>query len=60
MRAELEGKKSELEAVRLLLTDAEDRCAKSKAGAETLRAQTAASFINAGEREKHRVDGVSQ
>jgi predicted nucleic acid-binding Zn-ribbon protein len=44
VRAELEGKKSELEAVRLRLTDAENRYAKSKAEADSLRAraQTAA------------------
>ena len=42
VRAELERKKSELEAVRLRLTDAENRCAKSKAEADSLRAQTAA------------------
>jgi DNA repair exonuclease SbcCD ATPase subunit len=41
VRAELEGKKSELAAVRLRLTDAEDGLAKSKAEADTLRAQTA-------------------
>ena len=47
MRAELEGKKSELDVVRVQLTDAETRCAKSKAEADTLRAQTAAGLINA-------------
>ena len=56
VRAELEGKKSELEAVRLQLTDAEDRCAKSKEEAETLRAQTAAGLINADvDRVMHRL-----
>jgi DNA repair exonuclease SbcCD ATPase subunit len=42
VRAELERKNSELEAVRLRVTDAENRCAKSKAEADSLRAQTAA------------------
>jgi chromosome segregation ATPase len=46
MRAELEDKKSELEAVRLRLTDAENCCAKSKAEADTLRAQSAAGLVN--------------
>ena len=46
VRAELEGKKSELEAVRLRLMDAEDRCAKSKAEADALRAQTAAGLVH--------------
>jgi hypothetical protein len=46
VRAELEGKKSELEAVRLRLTDAEDGWAKSKAEADALRAQTAAGLVN--------------
>ena len=41
VRAELEGKQSELAAVRLRLMDAEDGLAKSKAEADTLRAQTA-------------------
>jgi chromosome segregation ATPase len=45
-RVELEGRKSELEAARLRLTDAENRCAKSKAEADTLRAQTAAGLVN--------------
>jgi hypothetical protein len=46
LRAELEGKKLELETIRLRLTDAEDGWAKSKAEADTLRAQTAAGLIN--------------
>ena len=46
LRAELEGKKSELEAVHLRLTDAESRCAKSEAEADTLRAQSA-GLVNA-------------
>ena len=46
MRAELEGKKSELDAVRLRLADAEDGWAKSKAEANTLRAQTTAGPVN--------------
>jgi hypothetical protein len=41
VRAELEGKKSELEAVCLQLTDAEDGWAKSKA-----EAATAAGLVN--------------
>ena len=56
VRAELEGKKSELEAVRLRLMDAEDRCAKSKEEADTLRAQIAAGLINADvDRVMHRL-----
>jgi len=46
MRAELEGKKSELESVRLRLSDAEDGWAKSKAEADTLRTQTTADLVN--------------
>jgi hypothetical protein len=42
VRVELEVMKSELEAVRLRLAGAEDDWAKSKAEADTLRAQTAA------------------
>jgi DNA repair exonuclease SbcCD ATPase subunit len=51
VRAELEGKKSELEALRLRLTDAEHGWAKSKAGADTLRAgtQAAAGLVNMDE-----------
>jgi chromosome segregation ATPase len=41
VRAELEVKQSELAAVRLRLTDAEDGLAKSEVEADTLRAQTA-------------------
>ncbi|KAF8492374.1 hypothetical protein F5888DRAFT_1637137 [Russula emetica] len=56
VRAELEGKNSELEAVRLQLTDAEDGWAKSKAEADTLRAQTAAGLVNTDvERVMHRL-----
>ena len=43
MRAKFEAKESELEAVRLRLTDAEKDLIKSKAEADTLRAQTAAT-----------------
>ena len=43
MHAELEERVSELAAVRLRLTDAEDGWAKSKAEAETLRAETQAA-----------------
>jgi hypothetical protein len=48
VRAELEGKKYELEAVRLRLTDAKDGWAKSKVEADTLRAgtQAAAGLVN--------------
>src|SRR6266478_4289337 len=42
VRADLEVKKSELAAVRLRLTDAENGRAKCKAEADTLRAQTTA------------------
>ncbi|KAF8499838.1 hypothetical protein F5888DRAFT_1802298 [Russula emetica] len=53
VRAQLEGKTSELEAVRLRLTDAEDGWAKSKAEA---RAQTAAGLVNTDvERVMHRL-----
>ena len=56
MHAELEGKKSELEAVRLRLTDAENGWAKSKAEADTLRAQTAAGLFNVDvDRAMHRL-----
>jgi hypothetical protein len=47
VRAKLEEKESELEAVRLRLTDAEK--AKSKAEADTLRAQTATGSVNRDE-----------
>jgi hypothetical protein len=43
VRAKLEAKESELDAVRLRLTDAEKGLAKSKAEADTLHAQTAAT-----------------
>ena len=43
MRAKLESKESELEAIRLRLTEAEKDWIKSKAEADTLRAQTAAT-----------------
>jgi len=46
VHAELEGKESELTAVRLRLIDAENRCSKSKADADVLRAQTVAGIIN--------------
>ena len=47
MRAKLEGKESELEAVRLRLTDAEKGLTKSKAEADTLRrAQDATGSVN--------------
>jgi hypothetical protein len=49
VRAELEAKKSELEAVRLRLTDAEDGWAKSKAKADVLRTVTAASLVDLNE-----------
>jgi hypothetical protein len=46
VHAKLEARESELAAVRLRLTDAENRCSKSKAEADTLRAQTAAGLVN--------------
>ncbi len=49
VRADLEVKKSELAAVRLRLTDAENGRAKCKAEADTLRAQTAANLVNTDE-----------
>ena len=45
-RAELEAKESELEAVRLRLSDAEKGLTESKAEADTLRAQTATGSVN--------------
>ena len=48
-RSKLEAKESELEAVRLRLTDAEKGWTKSKAEANTLRAQTATSSVNRDE-----------
>ena len=47
MRAKLEAKESELEAVRLRLTDAEMDLTKSKAEADELRAQNATGSANA-------------
>jgi len=49
VRAKLEAKESELEAVRLRLTDAEKGWTKSKAEADTLRAQTATGSVNRDE-----------
>ena len=49
MRAELEAKKSELEAIHLRLTDAKDGWAKSKAKADKLRTVTAASLVDLNE-----------
>jgi hypothetical protein len=46
VRAKLEAKESELEAVRLRLTDAEKSLTKIKAEAHTLHAQTATSSVN--------------
>ena len=49
VRAKLEEKESELEAIGLRLTDAEKGWAKSKAEADTLRAQIAAGLVGADE-----------
>ena len=49
VRAELEAKNSELEVVRLRLTDAGNGLTKSKAEAATLRAQTATGSVNRDE-----------
>jgi hypothetical protein len=49
VRAKLEANESELEAVRLRLTDAEKGLTKSKAEADTLRAQTASGSVNRDE-----------
>jgi hypothetical protein len=49
VRARLEEKESELEAVRLRLADAEKGWTKSKAEADTSRAQTAAGPVNRDE-----------
>ncbi|KAI0283574.1 hypothetical protein BGY98DRAFT_680073 [Russula aff. rugulosa BPL654] len=49
VRAKLEAKESELEAVRLRLTDAEKSLTKSKAEADTLRAQAATRSANRDE-----------
>ncbi|KAN0105728.1 hypothetical protein V8E52_010740, partial [Russula decolorans] len=49
VRSKLEANESELEAVRLQLTDAEKSLTKSKAEADTLRAQTATGSVNRDE-----------
>ena len=49
LRAKLEANESELEAVRSRLVDAEKGWAKSKAEADTLRAQIAAGSLNKDE-----------
>jgi hypothetical protein len=49
VRAKLEAKESELEAVRLRLTDAERGWTESKAESDTLRAQTATGSVNRDE-----------
>jgi chromosome segregation ATPase len=49
VRAKLEAKESELEAVRSRLTDTEKGLTKSKAEADTLRAQTALGSVNTDE-----------
>ena len=49
VRAKLEEKESELEAIRLRLTDAEKGWTKSKAEAEALRAQIAAGLVGTDE-----------
>ena len=49
MRAKLEAKESKLEAVRSRLTDTEKGWSKSKAEADTLRAQTATGSVNRDE-----------
>jgi hypothetical protein len=49
VRAKLEVNESELEAVRLRLTDAEKGWIKSKAEADTIRAQTATGSVNRDE-----------
>jgi hypothetical protein len=46
VRAQLEAKESELEAIRLRLTDAEKGWTESKAEADTLRAQIAAGLVS--------------
>ena len=48
-RAKLDANESELEAVRLRLMDAEKSLTKSKAEADTLRAQTATGSVNRDE-----------
>jgi hypothetical protein len=52
VRAKLEAKESELEAVRLRLMDAENGLTKSKAETDSLRAQTATGSMN---RDEHQV-----
>jgi hypothetical protein len=49
VRAKLEAKESELDAVRLRLTDAEKSLTKNKVEADTLRAQTATGSVNRDE-----------
>jgi hypothetical protein len=49
VRAKLEANESELEAVRLRLTDAEKGLIKSKAEADTLRTQTATGLVSRDE-----------
>jgi hypothetical protein len=49
VRAKLKANESELEAVQLRLTDVEKGLAKSKAEADTLRAQTATGSVNRDE-----------
>ena len=49
VRAELEAKKSELEVVRLRLTDTKDGWAKSNGKADKLRTVTAASLVDLNE-----------
>ena len=49
VRAKLEAKEAELEAVRLQLTEAEKDLIKSKAEADILRAQTATGSVNRDE-----------
>ncbi|KAF8489448.1 hypothetical protein F5888DRAFT_1929890 [Russula emetica] len=49
IRAKLVAKESELEAIRLRLTDAEKGWTKSKAEADTLRAEIAAGLVNTDE-----------
>jgi hypothetical protein len=49
VRAKLEARESELEAVRLRLKDAEDGWAKSRTETDTLRAMTAAGLVSTDE-----------
>jgi chromosome segregation ATPase len=49
VRAKLEANESELEAIRLRLTDADNGLTKSKAEADTLRAQNATDSVNRDE-----------